>query len=177
MTPPFVADAAETKFAAAADVTYAYRRLGMRTGIPLLLASRFRGTIDHWDPALLDHLAGERDVIIFDSAGVNLSTGEVPDTIGAMADRLVQFADALDLAEFDVLGWSMGGMVAFSAALKRPDLIGRLVIAASRPGPVPGTPARSPAAAEVSGKPVNDDEDLLYLFYPPTDPARSSGCR
>jgi pimeloyl-ACP methyl ester carboxylesterase len=124
---------------------------------------------------LLDRLACERDVVVFDSSGVNLSTGQVPDTIAAMADRLLQFAEALHLSEFDLLGWSMGGMVALSVARKRPDLVRRLIVAASSPGPVPGLPARSPTAGEVAGKPINDDEDFLYLFFPPTDTARTLG--
>ena len=171
----FIADTADTLSAVGADVTFAYRRLGPTTGIPLLLANRFRGTIDHWDPAFLDCLAAERDVIIFDSAGVNLSTGRVPDTIGGMAGRLIQFADALRLTEFDLLGWSMGGMIGLSAALGRPDLIRRLIVAASSPGPVPGTPQRSPTVGDVAGKPVNDDSDFLYLFYPQTASAESAG--
>ncbi len=164
--PSFAADEAETQFTATTDVTYAYRRLGTRTNPPLLLANRFRGTMDHWDPALLDHLASERDTIIFDSAGVNQSTGVVPDTIAGMAERLFGFIEALGLAEVDLLGWSMGGMVALNAALARPALIRRIVIAASSPGPVPGTPSRSQEAITLASKPVNDDDDFLYLFFP-----------
>jgi pimeloyl-ACP methyl ester carboxylesterase len=171
----FTADAADTHFIATADLTYAYRRLGSATGVPLVMANRFRGTIDHWDPALLDRLSYERDVIIFDNTGVNLSTGQVPNTIGGMADQLLQFVDALHLSEFDLLGWSMGGMVALSAVLKRPDLCRRVVIAASSPGPVPGTPERLATAAKVAGKPVNDDEDFLFLFFPQNDAARAVG--
>ena len=45
---------------------FAYGRLGPRTGVPLIMATRFRGTTDHWDPALLDLLSSEREVIVFD---------------------------------------------------------------------------------------------------------------
>ena len=169
---PFAADAVDTQFVRSAEVTYAYRRLGSNTGTPLLMANRFRGTMDHWDPVLLDRLACERDLIIFDSAGVSLSTGVVPDTITGMAEHLLSFTEALNLTELDRLGWSMGGMVALSAVLARPELFHRLIVAASSPGPVPGTPPRSDAAT-VAGKPVNDDDDFLYLFFP--DTAQAAG--
>lgn len=171
----YAANTAETCLAVTPAVTYAYRRLGSRTGVPLLLANRFRGTIDHWDPQLLDQLAREREVIIFDNAGVNLSTGAVPDSIGGMTQDLLRFVDALDLSEVDILGWSMGGMVALSAVLKRPGLFRRLIIAASSPGPVPGTPPRDPAAGQVAGRAVNTDEDFLYLFFPDTASGQTLG--
>lgn len=171
----YASDAADTYYAVTPQVIYAYRRLGSGTGVPLLLANRFRGTIDHWDPELLDRLARERDVIVFDNAGINLSTGTVPDSIGGMADDLLRFTDALHLTELDVLGWSMGGMVALSAALKQPDRFRRIIVAASSPGAVPGTPARDPAAGAVAGRAVNTHEDFLYLFFPQTPDAQWAG--
>jgi hypothetical protein len=54
---------------------FAYRRLGPRSGVPLIMAIRARGTIDHWDPALMDKLSPERDVIMFDNRGTGRSSG------------------------------------------------------------------------------------------------------
>jgi pimeloyl-ACP methyl ester carboxylesterase len=78
----------------------------------LCLCHRFRGTIDDWDPALLDALTAERDVIVFDGPGVGYSSGEVPSTVTEMADGVVGFLEALGVDETDLLGWSMGGFVA-----------------------------------------------------------------
>jgi pimeloyl-ACP methyl ester carboxylesterase len=73
------------------------------------MCMRFRGTIDHWDPALLDLLAAERDVIVFDNVGTASSTGATPTTFGGLGDGAVQFIEALVLSEVDLLCWSIGG--------------------------------------------------------------------
>lgn len=62
-----------------------------------------------------------------------------------------------------------------AVALRRPELVRRLVVAASGPGGVPDTPAAPDRVWEVAGKPVNDDEDFLYLFFPDTPAARAAG--
>jgi hypothetical protein len=48
---------------------YAYRRFGSSSGLPLLLLQHVTGTLDNWDSALTDALAGERELILFDNAG------------------------------------------------------------------------------------------------------------
>jgi hypothetical protein len=63
----FQSDHAETQYVEGASARFAYRHIGPRSGVPLILCLRLRGTIDHWDPALLDVLASERDVIVFDN--------------------------------------------------------------------------------------------------------------
>ena len=105
----FQADRAETQYVDGVSARFAYRRLGPRSGVPLVMAMRFRGTLDHWDPALLDVLSSERDVIVFDNAGTGRSSGTVPTTIEDLADGLLDFVDALGLLQVDLLGWSMGG--------------------------------------------------------------------
>jgi pimeloyl-ACP methyl ester carboxylesterase len=123
----------------------------------------------------LEPLAAEREVIVFDNAGVNASTGTTPATIGEMADGLLEFVDALSLDRIDLLGWSMGGAIVQAATLKRPALVRRLVSAGSGPGGVPGTPTIAREILEVAARPVNDDEDYLTLFYPSTGAARAAG--
>jgi pimeloyl-ACP methyl ester carboxylesterase len=75
----------------------------------------------------------------------------------------------------DVLGWSLGGMVAMTLALTDPQLVRRAVVAASTPGGVEGSRQAPAKVWEVAGKPVNDDEDFLYLFFPHTEPGRQAG--
>jgi pimeloyl-ACP methyl ester carboxylesterase len=141
----------------------------------LCLCHRFRGTIDDWDPALLDALTAERDVIVFDGPGVGYSSGEVPSTVTEMADGVVGFLEALGVDEIDLLGWSMGGFVAQALALGHPAMVRRLIVAGSKPGLVPGAPAAKPEVGKVAGKPVNDADDLLYLFFPPSSQGRAAG--
>jgi pimeloyl-ACP methyl ester carboxylesterase len=78
----------------------------------LVCLQHFTGTLDNWDPAVTDPIASDRDVILFDSAGVGRSTGTVPNTIGGMAADALDFLDGLRLDKCDVLGFSLGGMVA-----------------------------------------------------------------
>lgn len=165
---------ARTSYVEGPSARFAYRRFGTGLGTPLVLALRFRGTMDHWDPALLDRLAADRDVIIFDNVGHGRTTGAAPTTIDALAGGLIEFADALGLPEIDLLGWSLGGIVVQAATLGRPTLVRRLIVAGSSPGGgVPGMPQPDPKIWQVATKPVNDDEDFLYLFFP--DNARAQG--
>jgi pimeloyl-ACP methyl ester carboxylesterase len=173
--PHFASDAAPTSFVDGPSNRFAYRRIGQSDGTPLVLAQRFRGTIDHWDPLFLDALAAERDLIVFDNAGINLSSGTPARTVAGMAQGLAELVESLGLPQVDVLGWSMGGFVSQRVALDRPDLVRRLIVASSSPGAVPGTPAPPAIVGQVAGKPVNDDADFLYMFFPETTAAREAG--
>src|SRR5271170_1952968 len=108
---------APTKFVGTNLEKYAYRRFGKGTGLPLICLQHFTGTLDNWDPAVTDPLASGRDVILFESAGVGRSTGEVPETMSGMAAHALAFLDGIGLKEVDLLGYSLGGMVAQQIAL------------------------------------------------------------
>jgi pimeloyl-ACP methyl ester carboxylesterase len=172
---PFQADLAGTSYVDAPSARYGYRRLGVTGGVPLVLVTRFRGTVDHWDPALLDVLARERDVIAVDYAGVNTSAGSTPATVRGLADGIAEFIGALGLERADLLGWSLGGYVVQDIALNRAGLVRKLVVAASGPGAVPGTPAPPARLWEAARRPVNDDDDFLYMFFPETPAGREAG--
>jgi pimeloyl-ACP methyl ester carboxylesterase len=86
---------------------YAYRRFGSGSGLPLLLLQLFTGTLDNWDPALTDGLAGERELVLFDNAGVGRSSGAVPTTVGGMAKHAATFLDGLGVETCDVLGFRL----------------------------------------------------------------------
>lgn len=108
---------APTKFVSSNGIRFAYRRFGNESGVPLLFMQHFRGGLDHWDPSVTDGFSHDRQVILFDNAGVAGSSGETPSTIDAMADDTRSFVDALGLAHFDLLGFSMGGYVAQAFAI------------------------------------------------------------
>ncbi|MGC0379733.1 alpha/beta fold hydrolase [Streptomyces sp. SAI-229] len=173
---PYLADSAETRYVDGPEgERFAYRRFGRAGTTPLVMHLRLRGTMDHWDPKLLDLLAAEREVIVFDNRGLNASTGTPAGTIEEMVDGSLAFIHALALTEVDVLGWSMGGIVAQGVALAAPGLVRRLVVAGSSAGGVPDLPAPPPRTQQTVGKPVNGDEDFLYLFFPETEEARAAG--
>ena len=172
----YLADTAENVAVDGPSARFTYRRIGPRGGIPLVLLHRFRGTIDWWDPSFLDYLATEHDVILFDNVGIGYSTGEPRDSVKGFAEGAIEFIQALGLPTVDLLGWSLGGIVAQEVALRRPELVRKLVVAGSAPGGlVPGMPDMSEEVLRIMAKPDADENDLLYLFYPETDAARAAG--
>jgi pimeloyl-ACP methyl ester carboxylesterase len=119
----------------AVGVRFAYRRFGEPSEgvMPLVLLQHLRGNLDNWDPLLVDSLASRREVILFDNAGVGLSGGTTPCTVTEMARDAITFLDALGLGGVDLLGYSIGGMVAQELTLLRPQQVRRLVVAATGP--------------------------------------------
>jgi pimeloyl-ACP methyl ester carboxylesterase len=166
---------ASTQFLDVDGNRLAYRRFGKAGSVPLVLCHRFRATIDHWDPAFLDVIASEREVVVFDNAGVGLSTGASPESIAGMAQLAEQFVRAVGISKVDVLGWSMGGAVAQQLALDHPNLVRHLVLTGTGPGGVADAPRAPEKVWQVAGKPVNDDEDFLYLFFTESSSSREAG--
>jgi hypothetical protein len=105
-------ETAPTQHVEADGVRFAYRRFGKVGGVPIVLNQHFQGTLDHWDPAVTNGLARMREVILFNNAGVASSSGETPSSFQEMGASAIAFVRALGLAQVDVLGFSIGGMVA-----------------------------------------------------------------
>ena len=129
----YIATTVLTQFVEAKGIRFAYRRWGKQSGLPLVFNQHFTGNLDNWDPAVLDGLAEGREVIIFNNAGVASSTGEVPSTFASMAENAEAFIDALGLKKVDLLGFSIGGMVAQQITLDRPELIRKLILVGTAP--------------------------------------------
>jgi pimeloyl-ACP methyl ester carboxylesterase len=176
VTSPYVSDTAETKYVDGKLARYAYRDIGRPESTPpLVLFQRYRGTLDHWDPAFLDVLASERRVVLFDSAGVGASTGTTPSTVKGIAEAGIDFVEAAGFTRIDALGWSLGGYVVQMVALERPDLVRRLLVTGSGPGGVPGTPERSERVRQIAASDVITDEDYLWLFFGLSDEGQQAG--
>src|SRR6266852_5618675 len=114
---------APTQFVEANGIRFAYRRFGKAGGVPLVFNMHYLGTMDYWDPKVTDGLARDREVILFDNAGVSSSSGEVPTTFEQMGANAVAFSRALGLNKADMFGFSIGGMVAQEITLQAPDLV------------------------------------------------------
>jgi pimeloyl-ACP methyl ester carboxylesterase len=168
---------AVTQFVEGNGLRYAYRILGAPNDVPLVLCQRFRGTMDDWDPALIDRLAGERRVILFDNAGIGMSTGETPDTITAMARNIVEFLRLIGVDRADLLGFSLGGYVAQMVTLNDPALVRRVVLAGTGPGGGEGIVHPDPEIRSVAGRPVLGLEEYLYLFFAPSETSQAAGRR
>ena len=161
---------------AANGVTYAYRRLGrVGDGVPVVFLQHFRGTIDSWDPALVDPVAAQRDVILFDNTGVAATMGTTPGTVEQMASDAAAFMDALGLTEVALFGYSIGGFVAQQLALTRPALVRRLILAGTGPK---GGPGMEGWRQEVLDSVVVDQtgpDGILHVFYAPTSSSQAAG--
>jgi pimeloyl-ACP methyl ester carboxylesterase len=103
---------APTQFVEANGIRFAYGRFGKAGGVPIVFNMHYLGTMDYWDPAVTDGLARDREVLLFNNAGVSSNSGEVPTTFEQMGTNAVAFSRALGLNKADVLDFSIGGMVA-----------------------------------------------------------------
>jgi pimeloyl-ACP methyl ester carboxylesterase len=163
-------ESAPTLFIRAEGARYAYRRFGRRVGTPLLLLNYFAANLDKWDPKVTNGLAAERGVVLFDYPGVGSSSGDTPSTVPALTKSCVEFCRALDLTRFDVLGFSLEGMIAQQLAADHPDMVRRIILSGT--GPRGGE-------AMVSDLSVDelDDEDGLIMnaFFTQSEPSTAAG--
>ncbi|MCM0618331.1 alpha/beta hydrolase [Paenarthrobacter sp. TYUT067] len=114
-------------------VSYAYREMGPKGGVPVVFLIHLAGTMDNWDPSIIDPIAEKHHVITFSNRGVGATTGSVPDSIEAMADDAAAFIQALGYPAVDLFGFSLGGMIAQSLVVKHPGLVRKLVLAGTGP--------------------------------------------
>jgi pimeloyl-ACP methyl ester carboxylesterase len=168
---------AATQVVEAKGQTYAYRRFGGGSGRPLLCLQHFTGTLDNWDPAVTDPLASGREVILFDNAGVGRSTGEVPDTIAGMAQHAMTFLDAMQIESCDVLGYSLGGMVALQLVQDRPSVFRRMILVGTAPrGGEDIMHLEKPSLAKHIQDPTNKGYDVLKkIFFTPSQASQAAG--
>ncbi len=145
---------APTQYVNADGIRFAYRRFGKPGGVPLVFNIHFMGTLDHWDPAVTDGFAKDREVILFNNAGVASSSGEVPDTIAKMGANAIAFIRALGLKQVDVLGFSIGGLVAQEITLQAPDLVRKLVLVGTGPRSGESMDTGTPEGKAISARPT-----------------------
>lgn len=155
---------AETRYVQVRGDRIAYRTIG--SGSPILIANRMRGTVDTWDPAFLDGLAAKHSLYWFDYPGIGYSSGVLPSDHGQVARFIADFATAVGVERFAVLGWSWGGMASQALLIERPDRVSHaILIGTNPPGAVP-IPIQQ-VFLERAVKPVNDLADEEVLFFEP----------
>jgi pimeloyl-ACP methyl ester carboxylesterase len=174
----YIHDTAPTQFVEAGGIRFAYRRFGNpNTGrTPVVFFQHFIGNLDDHDPAISDAFATDGEVILFNNTGVASTSGVVPDTIEQMATDAGTFIDALGLKSADLIGHSMGGLVAQQVAIQRPDLARRLVLVGTGPRGGVGvgeTPAETAALFAVK---LPRQEDMwLPILFAPSDTSQKLG--
>src|SRR4030081_2846946 len=158
---------APTQFVEANGIRFGYRRFGESGGIPLVFNQHFTGTMDHWDPAVTDGLAATREVILFNDAVISSTSGEVPASVEEMAVNAAAFIRALGLAQVDVLGFSLGGLVAQALTVAEPGLVRRLVLVGTGPRGGEGMASLTPEAQAVFGSTYAHPDDVwLGVLFP-----------
>jgi pimeloyl-ACP methyl ester carboxylesterase len=168
-------DAENQVLSASNGVDYAYRTTGASDAAPLVTLQHFRGNLDNWDPALIDALAQGRRVITFDNRGVAASSGTTPSTIAQMALDAIDFIDALEVGEVDLLGFSIGSFVAQEIALVRPSIVRKLVFASSAPQGARGMHGWAAEVIAAVGQPETSPEGYLSVFFTGSDAGRAAG--
>jgi pimeloyl-ACP methyl ester carboxylesterase len=172
----FTQDMAPTQYAEGGGIRFAFRRLGTPGRPPLVFFQHFMGTLDDHDPALSDAFASDREVILFNNAGVASSSGTVPDTVEAMARDAISFVDALGLNTIDVVAHSMGGLVAQEVTLARPELVRRLVLVGTGPRGGESVGALPAWVGELFARKYERQEDMwLPILFAPTGTSQAAG--
>jgi pimeloyl-ACP methyl ester carboxylesterase len=160
--------------AAEGGIDFAYREAG-EGDLPLVLLQHFRGNLDNWDPALVDDLASARRVVAFDNAGVGASSGTTPHEIRQMAHDAITFITGMGFTRADILGFSIGSFVAQEIALIRPDLVRRVILAATAPKGADGIHGWAPEVIGAVGTPQTTPEEYLGVFFTATPASSKAG--
>src|ERR1700742_1429218 len=169
-------DTAPTQFVEANGIRFAYRRFGKQGGVPLVFNQHYTGTLDHWDPAVTDGFAEDREVILFNNAGVSSSSGEVPTSIEAMAANAIAFIGALGLSKVDVLGFSIGGFVAQEIAGQAPLLVRNLGLVGTGPRGGEGMADLTPEAQQIFGASYEQPDHLwLAVHFTRSEASQAAG--
>src|ERR1700676_3577892 len=167
---------APTQHVEANGTRFAYRRFGKAGDVPLVFNMHFIGTMDYWDPAVTDGFAKEREVIVFDNAGVSSSSGDVPGSFAEMGANAIAFIKALGLKEVDVLGFSIGGLVAQEITLQAVDLIRRLIVDGTGPRGGQGMELLTQAAGRLFGATYDPPENVwLAVKFSPSAAGQAAG--
>ena len=115
-------------------VNFAYRELGKSNGgTPVVFLTHLAAVLDNWDPRIVDGIAAKHHVIAFDNRGIGASSGSPSKSIEQMGDDTISFIKAMGFKQVDLLGFSLGGMIAQEIVLKEPQLVGKMILAGTGP--------------------------------------------
>src|SRR6202790_537103 len=167
---------APTQFVEANGTRFAYRRFGKAGGVPIVFNQHYIGTMDYWDPAVTNGLARDREVILFNNAGVSSSSGAVPTTFEEIGANAVAFIKALGLTQVDALGISIGGFVAQEITLQAPELVRKLILVGTGPRGGEGMATLTPEAQQIFGAAYDPPEHLwLAVHFTKSEASQAAG--
>jgi len=160
-----------TQYVEVEGIRYAYRSLGKQSETPIVCLQHFTGTLDNWDPIIINGLARERKVIMIDNTGIGNSEGVTPDNVLDMARDAIKIVSALGIKRCDLLGFSLGGFIAQAIAVMRPDLLRKIILVGTAPQ---GTKALQ-SFPQLVQKAFQSDrkETFLFIFANKSEKSRS----
>jgi pimeloyl-ACP methyl ester carboxylesterase len=172
-TPTDYHQTAVTQFIKAGETNFAYRVLGNKSGIPLVMISALGNSMDDWDPAVTNGLAQEYKVIIFDIEGVGKSGGTTPDNIPDMAKGVVTFINALGYSKVNLLGFSMGSFIAQQITLTNPNLVNKIILTGTGPKGAEGLANLPSILASAAG--LTPKQVFLVSFFASSTTSQQAG--
>jgi pimeloyl-ACP methyl ester carboxylesterase len=161
-----------TEYLDAGGNRFAYRALGASTGTPLVFLQHFKGTMDSWDPAVVNALSQNYPVIVFDNVGIGKSDGVTPDNVDQMTTDAATFIKALGCASVNLIGYSIGGMIAQKLAADWLALVEKVVLVATAPQ---GGEEHLLAVLADAGKRKGAEGPLLPLFFTNSAASQAAG--
>lgn len=164
---------AVTQTVAVGDAKFAYRVLGDKTGIPLVMLSPLGSSMDDWDPEITNGLAQKYKVIIFDNRGVGASTGTTPDNIPDMAKDAVAFINALGYTKVNLMGFSMGAFISQQVVLTQPALVNKIILTGTGPKGSQGLSNLPSLLAASAG--LSAEESFLHFGFTTSAASISAG--
>ncbi len=151
------------------DINIAYRTVG--AGEPIVMIMGFAGTMDLWSTGLVERLAKDHSVIVFDNRGMGLTAAsDAPFSLELFADDTAGLMSALNISSAHVIGWSMGADIAQELALRHPERVESLILVAGDCGgdeAVPPTDEVLARLTDTTGTPQEQGARLLALLFPP----------
>ena len=154
---------AEVKLQKIDDIEIAYYTRG--SGEPLVMVMGFRATMAMWDPALLEELAKHYKLILLDNRGIGMSTDTPEDqtTITQMAEDTLALITALGYEKVNLLGWSMGSLIAIQLGIAHPEVLNTLILCSPSPGGKYHVMPETDAFARLTGPKLSQTR-LLHCF-------------
>jgi pimeloyl-ACP methyl ester carboxylesterase len=166
---------AATQFVSVGGTRFAYREVGPQGGVPLVLLNHWGAVLDNFDPRIVDGFSATHHVIALDYRGIGLSGGSAPLTIDEMARDAIAVIRALGHKAVDLMGFSLGGMVAQDVVLKDPALVRKLILTGTGPAGGAGISKVGAVSWPLILKGLATFRDpKTYLFFTSTANGRSA---
>jgi pimeloyl-ACP methyl ester carboxylesterase len=161
-----------TEYIEVEGIRYTYRWFGKQSAVPVVCLQHFTGTLDNWDPIIMNGLAKERHVIAFDNKGIGNSGGATPDNVADMTKDALKIIAALGIKKCDLIGFSLGGFIAQTIASTMPDLLRKIILVGTAPQ---GTLALCsfPQLVEKAFRLKDQKEIFLFIFATKSDKSRA----